>query len=235
MKKMKHYICVPIILLATNFCAVAQSTETIRVSAGEDIAGAISPDGIFRFPAFAIGSIFLKDGKQGKELLNYNILSDQIVYIDKKGDTLAIGIPDQIKKITLNETNFYYDKTDCVEEIASARGISLVKKCKISIDYQKKGAFGISSYSTGGVDVYDRLPSISAYHLLVNGDAIIKKKVAYFLLTGEGRQLAATRSNFINLFEKNKENVEHYLSSNKVNYNKEQDLAQLFGIAASSN
>ncbi|MEP6747081.1 MAG: hypothetical protein ABJB86_05115 [Bacteroidota bacterium] len=229
---MKYHTTVLLILLLVNFYASAQ-TETIRVNAGDDIATAVSPYGIYRFPAFTNGIIQLKDGRQGEERLNFNVLSDQIMYIDKKGDTLAIGIPGQVKKITINETNFYYDKTACVEEIANSAIASLVVKRKISVDYQPKGEFGTSVPNTGGVDVYKQLPSRTDYHLVANEEAIIKKITSYFLITGEGQQIPATKSNFISLFAKNKDNIKRYLSSNKVDFNKERDLVQLLGIAAS--
>src|SRR5450432_82090 len=123
---MKYNTRALIILLVTNFCAKAQTTETIRVNAGDDIATAVSSYGIYRFPSFTSGSILLKDGRQGTELLNYNILYGRIMYIDRtKGDTLAIGIPDQIKQVTIKGIHFYYDNKDCEEEIAGASTASL--------------------------------------------------------------------------------------------------------------
>lgn len=232
---MKPYLFICLFLLLTAFFAAAQTSETVRVSTGDDLATAVSVYGIYRFPAFTTGTILLKDGRQGKELLNYNILNDEMMYIDKKGDTLAIGIPDQIKKITINGTDFYYDKKESLEEISKAATISLVIKRRILIDYQKERALGVSSGSGGSIDTYATLPGVSSYHLVINEDAIVRKRISYFLLTAEGRQLPATRANFISVFIKNKENIEAWLSNHTVNFHSEPDLVQLFRIAAAEN
>jgi hypothetical protein len=232
MEKMKN-ACILIILITIHFYAIAQSAQTIKVNAGDDIAAAISPNGIYRFPAFTVGTIVLKNGNQGTQLLNYNLLSEQIMYIDKNGDTLAIGIPDQVKKITIQDTGFYYCNNACVEEIANASAVSLVEERKIFIDYQKKGAFGNSDGVGTGTESLTILQAAGAsYHLSVNQDAVIKKWVSYFLLTSDGQQLPATKSNFISVFVKNRDSIQTWLINNKVNFNKEQDLVKLFTAAA---
>ena len=233
---MKPFVWILFILLQAGLQAAAQSTETVRVAAGDDITAAISATGLYRFPAFTSGIVLLKNGQQGKEMLNYNILSEQAVYINEKGDTLAIGIPDQVKKITISGTDFYYDKKECLEEIANAGGTSLLIKRIINITYQKKGAFGTTSTGGGGIDTYSELPaSNSAYHLTVDEDAVVQKRILYFLRTAEGRQLPANKANFLTVFAKNKENLNHYLDANRINFTRQQDLVQLLGIAAAGN
>lgn len=225
-----------IILMAIHFYAAAQSTQTVKVNAGDDIAAAISSNGIYRFPSFVSGDILLKNGNHGTQLLNYNILSDQMMYIDKKGDTLAIGIPDQIQKIIISDTGFYYYKKGCVEEIAYTPTASLVVERKVSVHYQKKGAFGNSNGVGTGIESYTMLPAAaSTYHLTVNEDAVIRKAITYFLFTSEGSLLPANKNNLIRLFPKNKENIESWLNTHKINFNKQSDLADLFGVAAAGN
>jgi hypothetical protein len=232
---MKHKLVVLFVLLLTALSMVAQTTETVRVSAGNDIAAAVSAYGMYRFAAFTDGSAFFKDGSLGKELFNYNILNDQIMYIDKKGDTLAIAFPDQLKKVTISGINFYYDKKGYLEEIANAAAASLVVKRKIIIHYEKEGAFGISS-ATNAIDSYTTYTSNnSSYHIFVSDDVTLKKLTSYFLLTTGNQQLPATKANFFNLFPGNRENIERYLDNHKVNFNREQDLVQLLGMAASGN
>jgi hypothetical protein len=232
---MKNYLLMPGILLFVSLSTVAQNSETIRVRAGNDIAAAVSDYGIYRLPAFEKGTVFFKDGKLGKELLNYNILIGQVMYIDKKGDTLAIADPEEIKKIDINGIVFYNDKQGWSEKIADASPANLVMKRKITISYQKEGAFGISN-STNGIDSYTNYTSDNAsYHLYVSDDVTIKKLTSYFLLTKDGQLLPANKGNFYNQFAGNKKDIENYLSSNKVNFSKEQDLVHLLAVTGAIN
>ena len=232
---MKNALPLSFILLLSAISVSAQTSETIKVAAGKDIAAAVSVYGIYRLPAFVSGTIFFKDGKLGKEVLNYNILNDEVMYVDKKGDTLAIAFPEEIKKIDINGIVFYYDKKGWLENIADAPAASLVVKRKITIHYEKEGAFGISN-STNGIDSYTTFTSNnSSYHLIVSDDATLKKQTSYFLLTKNSLLLPASKGNFLNQFAPSKKDIESYLSNNKVNFNKEKDLIQLLAVTGSGN
>ena len=232
---MKNAFAVTSILLLTAISAAAQNTETIRVKAGKDIAEAVSAYGIYRLPAFTNGTVFFKDGKIGKEVLNYNILNDEMMYTTGKGDTLAIALPEEIKKIDISGVVFYYDKKGWLESIADAAPATLVVKRKITLHYEKEGAFGIPN-ATNGIDSYTTYTSNnSSYHLYVGEDATLKKLTTYFLRTRDGQLLPASKGNFLNQFAGNRKNIETYLGTTKINFNKEQDLIQLLGISSSGN
>jgi len=224
---MKNILLACLLLPLSCINAFAQNTETIKVPAGHDIAEAISAYGIYRFPAFEKGSIFFRDGKMGRESFNYNILNDQLMYIDQKGDTLAIAAPEEIKKTAINGTVFYYDKKGWLEAVEETPAASLLVKRRIRLHYEKEGAFGISN-STNGIDSYTSFVSGNAsYHLYVSDEVTVKKITNYFLLTKDDRFLPASRANFLSLFAKNKSQIDRYLDTHKVNFSKEEDLRQL--------
>ena len=232
---MKNVLFVSVCLLLTAVSVMAQNSETIKIAAGSDIALAVSVNGIYRLPAFVSGTVFFRDGKLGKEVLNYNILNDEMMYIDKKGDTLAIAFPEEIKKIDINGTVFFYDKKGWLESVADVESASLVVKRKITIHYEKEGAFGISN-STNRINSYTTYTSHNAsYNLYVAEDAMLKKQTFYFLLIKGSQLLPASKGNFMNQFASKRKNIENYLVSNKVNFNKEQDLIQLLGVSSARN
>lgn len=227
MKKLRLLIaCAPV------FCqASGQTTETVKIAAGSDIAAAVSAYGIYRLPAFTKGTVFFKDGKMGKELLNYNILNDQVLYISKTGDTLAVAAPEEIRKIELAAVPLYYDKKGWLEAVAVAGNTQLLVKRKISIHYEKEGAFGISN-STNGIDSYTMFTSNNnSYHLVVSEDAVIKRFSSWWLLQQSGQVLPASRSGFMNAFANRQKAIGSYLDNHKVNFNKEADLRDLLAIA----
>ena len=230
---MKNYLLILGISLLANTAVSAQTTEIIKVAAGNDIATAVSVYGIYRLPAFANGTVYFKDGKLGKELLNYNILNGQVMYVTKQGDTLAIASPAEIKKVAINNIIFYYAKDSWLEDIGDATAATLVVKRKVNIRYEKKGAFGLSD-NTNDVDSYTSYTSDHAsYQLFINDDASVTRITSYFLLTANGQLLPANKGNFYNQFASNKKDIENYLSSNKVNFNKEQDLVHLLAVTDS--
>ncbi|MEO6315664.1 MAG: hypothetical protein ABIU63_16655 [Chitinophagaceae bacterium] len=232
---MKNLFLAASVVLLLAVQGAAQTSETVHVAAGNDIAAAVSAYGIYRLPVFTKGTVFFSDGKLAKENLNYNIMNDQVMYIDQKGDTLAVAFPEEIKKIDINGLILYYTKKGWLEDIAAIPSLNLLVKRTINIHYAKEGAFGIAN-STNGIDSYTTFTSNNAsYHLVVSEDAMIKKITAYYLLTTNDSLLPATKSNFLDRFPGNKKNIEAYLANNKVNFSKSQDLIQLFSVAVSGN
>lgn len=231
---MKNTLMLAVCVLAILYQAHAQTAETVKIAAGNDIAAAVSAFGIYRLPAFANGTVFFKDGKLGKEALNYNILNDQVLYISKNGDTLAIASPEEIKKIELAGLVFYYEKNGWLEAIADAANTHLAIKRKISIHFEKEGAFGISN-TTNGIDSYTTFTSNNnAYHLVVNEDAALKRLTSWWLLPESGQVLPASKSGFTKVFSKNRRAINSYLDGHKVNFNKEADLRALLAIAGAA-
>ncbi len=232
---MKNTLLLALCLLAILCQALAQTTETVKIAAGNDIAAAVSAYGIYRLPAFANGTVFFKDGKMAKEMLNYHILNDQVLYIGTNGDTLAIALPEEIKKIEFGGVVFYYEKKGWLESVADAANTHLVIKRKISIHYEKEGAFGISN-STNGIDSYTVFTSNNnSYHLVVSEDATVKKLTSWWLLPETGQPLPASKPGFLNLFVKNRKAINSYLDNHKVNFNSEADLRALLAIAGADN
>jgi len=236
---MKYLFFSPVFLFFISPAAIGQSREVIRVPAGSDIAAAVSESGLYRLPAFTKGTVYFKDGNIGKELMNYNILSAQILYIDKRGDTLAIAAPEEIKKLDINGAIFYYNNKNYLEEIAATPAVSLVMQRNVSVHFEKIGAYGntdpsgsITSYNTyvAGVGTGN-----AAYRLFVNEDAVVKKQELFYLLSKYNIQEPASRRGFLAMFPKNRKNIESYLDNNKVNFNSTSDLLQLLSIAASAN
>ncbi len=235
---MKHTFCIPVFLLfVTN--VIGQNRQVIKVPAGNDIAAAISDYGMYRLPAFSQGTVYFKDGNLGRELMNYNILTAQMLYIDKKGDTLVISIPDEIKKLDINGAIYYYHNKTWLEEIAATSTISLVIRRDVNIHFEKKGAFG-SSDPSGSISSYNTYfagvgSGNSSYRLQVNEDAVVKRETSYFLLSKYNVQMPASKKGFLAAFPHNSKKIESYLANNKVDFNNVGELIQLLAIAAAAN
>jgi hypothetical protein len=89
---------------------------------------------------------------------------------------------------------------------------------------------GIPSHGTS-IDSYATLRNENdTKQLILNEDLDVVLESTYFLIRNNGDMLNATKSNFLNLFKKNKQNIEEYLKLNKLNFNKESDLKKLLNF-----
>src|SRR5687767_5736852 len=104
MKKLLMFVC-PVFFIAQ---LLAQSTEIVRIKAGEDPARKFSPYGFYRFPSFSDGVAVFKHGGTTTAKFNYHLLNEEMQFIDINGDTLALAEPFSIKYITVDTSLYYY-------------------------------------------------------------------------------------------------------------------------------
>jgi hypothetical protein len=67
------------------------------------------PPGICFFTPFITGSVYFKDDTRAVAKMNYNRLYDEMLFLDPKGDTLALKDENNIKFIALDKDTFYYN------------------------------------------------------------------------------------------------------------------------------
>ena len=88
----------------------AQDSTHITIKAGNRIKDVLTPADIFYYPQFTIGKVFFKDGTRAAAKMNYTRLVDQMLFIDNKGDTLALANEKTIKFIAIDQDTFYFDE-----------------------------------------------------------------------------------------------------------------------------
>ena len=135
-----------LLLWSSFFCFQAPAQEegnSKMVASDEDIHKVFRTDELYRFPQFLPGKVFFRDGTTYDARLNYHRLYEQILFIDQKGDSLAIGNPAETRLITIGNDSFYYSRNNYLEHIESYPSFRLaVKQVLKEVDQQKNGAYG---------------------------------------------------------------------------------------------
>ena len=205
----------------------AQSYVRKTIKAGETLAD----NTYYLFPSFTDGTVKMKDGGKSLSKLNFNILLCQMQFVNEHGDTMNIADPSEIDSIILNDKSFFYKK-GYYEILHSSDSLNLVVLRNVTYEPVKIGAMGLASHG-GSIDSYTTLRDDNVTRqLVINQDINVVIESTYFLMNKKGEMYNATKSNFLSLFEKNKETIQGYLKANKTNYNKEVDLKKLFDFCS---
>jgi hypothetical protein len=225
---MKKLTLVLVLFLLFGGYLFAQSKEVIRVKAGEDPSTAFSPYGFYRFPAFAEGIAYLRTGEQSMGRFNYHILNQEVQFISKNGDTLALADPLSLKYIAI-DTFLYYYSDGYLEVLANTTSLKLARKLRLDVRGEKIGAYGQASPS-GSIRTPNRLIlGNTGKDLSINQDLVIQKEYTYYWLDEYSTVFRATKANLLKLLAPDKKNsIEDYLKKNKIDFHKEQDLKKLF-------
>lgn len=205
----------------------AQKNENITVPAGTKVQDYFSFNEMYRYPEFADGIVFFKNGATAASKLNYNLLSGEMDYPQSK-DTLSIANPTEIKFITISIDTFYFDK-NYLELIYSDKYSVTIRQGYNQPDVLNRDSYG-SSGSNSATDSYSTLQTTGqSYKLVLNQDRIYKKVSEYYLLTPTGTFVLFTKKKVMQLFPQKKKTIEGYIKSNRVDFDSREDLIKFAG------
>ena len=204
--------------------ALAQKKTFVTVKAGNNIMDVLPMSEIFFYPQFVNGKVFLRDGRVSETKLNYNRLVDEIHFIDKKGDTLALNGETNIKFIAVGNDTFYYDQ-GYLRVLSPGNSVKLAtREVWIISETRQLGAYGSTNNSVSVIAFKSMHEGGRLYDLVVNEDVILKKQTKYYFGNHFNQFVQATKTNLLTLFPKEEQRIAKYLKENRINFNDKSDL-----------
>jgi hypothetical protein len=210
----------------------AQKYEPVTVKAGMRVVDCFPFNERYRYPEFSTGWIKVKSGVLSDTKINYNFLSGEMEYIRNK-DTLVIANKKDVRFIAVAQDTFYYDKGYYLEQITGG-SLKLVLKQYIKLkETQKQDSYGTTS-AGAAMTSYGSLPSNgNFYRLTANTDMMFQRTLEYYLSDQDGGFFQFTKKNVMQHFPQQEDKIKAYLKSNKVNFEKRDDLIRLAGYLSS--
>src|SRR6185295_907979 len=86
----------------------AQDSIYVTIKTGQSVKDVLTPADIYHYPQFTNAKVFLRDGSKAATKMNYNRLYSQMLFINPKGDTLALADEKNIKFIVIDKDTFYF-------------------------------------------------------------------------------------------------------------------------------
>ena len=201
--------------------------ENIIVSAGTKIMDNFPPSVRYLYPQFVQGQIVLKNNKTSAYMINYNMLQNEIEFINGN-DTLIIGKKKDLKYVIVENDTFTYS-SGYVKHIF---GQELKIYCKDKINFKdilKKGAMGVVNRSAG-IETNSSLDSQAlSYDLVVSEDMVFRREVSYYVTTSNGSLEQFKKQNVLKQFSNHKAEIQKYLKTNNINFQKQEDIVKLAG------
>lgn len=215
--------------LLTSYQLFGQSAGQLKVKASADIAREVDNEVKYRFPQFKKGEIIFIAGQTANALLNYNLLLNEIHYIDRQGDTLALDQEQLIKHLSIDSSTFYYDQKRGYQELISDyKTLKLTRHQQLRIvNREKLSAYGQAT-AASSIRSYSAIEGGNTYYKLNPSDILtLNKQINFFLIDNNKRCFAANKPNILKLFSQHKKQIESYLQKNKVDFTKAEDLQKL--------
>ena len=201
----------------------AQKYEPVTVKAGMRVVDCFPVNERYRYPEFITGRIWVKSGVYSEAKLNYNFLNSEMEYIRNK-DTLVIANKKDIRFIAVGQDTFYYDKGYYLEQIYGGPFKVVLKQYMKLKETQKQDSYGTTS-AGAAMTSYGSLPANgNFYRLTANTDMVFQRTLEYYLSDQNGGFVQYTKKNVMQLFPQHEDKIKAYLKSNKINFDKRDDL-----------
>lgn len=222
-----------LLLILMGYSNLWAQDSLVTIITGSRIRDVLTEKHIFFYPQFVKGKVFFKNGIIAAAMMNYNNLSDQMLFIDPKGDTLALRDEKIVNFISLDIDTFYY--VDGYVRLVASNSVVKVAERKIwkVADIRKKGSHNrpAATYAVTSVrsitDGFGR-----TYDLVLDEDLLLRKKGYYYFGDMYNNFVPADKKSLLSFFPKKENIVVNYLKENKVNFSKKDDLEKVVQFLA---
>ena len=216
---------------------LAQDSTHVTIKTGDKVGDVLTPADMYYYPQFTKGEVFFRSGTKATAKLNYTRLYDQMLFINSKGDTLALAEEKNIKFIAVNQDTFYYDE-GFVRIIADDDFVKLAEKqVWVVVDIRKTGTHNTSTSTNGitSVRTFRHGNEVARNSLTLNEDIVLRKETQYYIGDEYNHFVRAGKKKIMQLFPKEQRSIENYLKENKVDFNKKDDLEKLYQFLSQRN
>jgi hypothetical protein len=208
-------------------CLPGQTPQKIQIDNNKASSEGIKPELQQVFPDFRNGQIYYKGKNPIKCMLNYNFLLDEVLFINEKGEKMAIANPEELKYVLITDRMFIPSPNGYFEVIEKGT-INLLYKwhCRIT-ETRKEGALGLS---TDAPSVY-QMNRISfdnkEWNMEIDKEAVASVEVIPYLNKESKYVLLKGAKSYFKVFKGKKSEIKRYLDQNPVDFRKEADLRKM--------
>lgn len=183
----------------------------------------------YYYPQFMKGEVFFRGDMKATPKLNYNRLYDQMLFIDPKGDTLAVANEKAIKFIAIQKDTFYFDEG--YVRLLEVNGVVKLaeKQTWLVVDIRKTSTHNTST-STNSITslrTFREGNDVTRNSLSLNEDIVLRKEIQYYIGDEYNNFNRASKKGVLQLFPKKQRSIEDYLKQNKIDFDKKEEVKKM--------
>lgn len=210
-------------IVFTLFYSIINAQDFLKDPSGRPIMASVYADvsgSPYLFPNFKKGVVLLKNGNSYKEiLLNIDLIGQEVLFSDKNNSKVAFQ--DEVSSVLFRDT------------VAGTATDRLFKR-NFPASGNTSGKDYFEVIADGKITLLKRLWKVIWQEKEFNS-ATQKKNIldksAYYVFDAEKKtlvQVKMNKKNLLEIFAAHKDDIEKYISSEKIDFNKDEALNKLF-------
>ena len=179
----------------------------------------------YAFDAFINGNVRLKSGKMYNQLLNYNLVTKEMIF-EKDGTYLAIAHPETVDTVYINERKFIPVGNAFYEYLGGSNYPLFIEyTCTIKEQGANTG-FGTTS-TAAATPVKSLLKDGGAYKLKLPDEYQVLREQAFYVRKNDRYHKINNEQQVIKLFPGKKEIIHSWIKTNKTRFSHVKDVTSL--------
>lgn len=179
-------------------------------------------------PRFTTGIVKLKSGIVNKGILNYDLVGQQMVFL-QRNQTLVLREPQLVDTIFLANRIFVPFEKGFYEVLVSERNAVLFKQHKAH--FEIPGAqigYGLTS-KTAAPQYYQQIygPTGAVDLNVPEGSKVVDDSQYWIRINGEMHNFR-NRKQFLKIFSEKQKELDKFIGQNKINFTSTEDVKKLF-------
>ena len=203
-------------------------------------------DGLL-FPQFESGYVVFKKGSRTQAQLNYNMLIQAMLFLDKDKNIMELADIQSILVVVIGERRFFpiSSKGMFYEEVNAGEGSFFIQHRAVMISQGKAAAYGgysqtssvtsIGSIQGGSIESQGTLGVVGMGRtdLKVDEKFKMRRECGYFIKSGNSYKRFISAKTLGKLFKGQASKIEEFAKEQSINFTKQEDVAKIAEYAFS--
>jgi hypothetical protein len=198
-------------------------------AAGSTVCAQDNPEMVSKhyvLPEFVKGSVLMKNGKTQEEVMNYNMITEEMIY-EKDNSRWAINNLERIDTIYIGSMKFIPHDKIFYEVLVNGK-ISLYEKHKCNLLQSGSPAgYGETSETSAATSISVLSGTGALYKLQLPKDYHIKDASQFWISNEKTESIVTSQKQFLKIFPDKSRELEQFIKQNKLNVKKQDDLIVL--------
>jgi len=179
----------------------------------------------FLFPEFSRGKVSMKTGGDIDLVLNYNIISEKIVFV-QNGKILGLGKPGSVDTVYIQDKKLVPVGKAFFAVLAGSPVSLLIQYKGLIRQPPKMDSYGRASEASSTTSI-NSMKVGNEFYTLTDQDIIINKEIVYWIRINDSIQSFRDANQLIKIFPDFKNEIRSYIRQNKTKFGNSDDILKL--------
>jgi hypothetical protein len=181
----------------------------------------------FLYPEFSAGKVKMKAGKDLNLLMNYNLITEKMVFF-QKDQVYDLVNPTNVDTIIINGARYIpHEKVFYEVHTGSSATLFIQHKGRIQAP-PKPAAYGGTSEVSSSSYISRIEMGSQVYNLKMEGDPIVKYDPTYWVKIKDQMSSCATEKQYLKIFPGKEELLKQYIKKYRLKFDKHDDLLKIW-------